>query len=620
MNEKFCPRCFKKFADESVLCPECKIRLVAALDRDLVGEVLDDRYEVLGRLGKGGMGVVYRARQKIIDRPVALKVLRRELAQDEAAVKRFLVEAKAVSSLASPHIVTLYDFGITHEGLLYFTMEMMEGEALTALIKREAPLGAERAAKILLQACSALAEAHGKGILHRDLKPDNIFILKDDHGGELVKMLDFGIAKIMDDGTSESITRTGMVCGTPMYLSPEQAMGRSLDARSDIYSLGIILYEMLSGSPPFVDQTPVAVLMKQVSEQPKSVHVIRPDVEIPVALDELLMAVLAKNPEHRPQSVEELKQRLAAALDASQSAPGATVRVPGLETSSTGFRMPVAGGQRPGKGANGAGEGKGGAGQVGMTAASTASKMKTLESTVTEEVLDTRQQAALVGPVWKRKGLWAAVIGLCVLSAGAAVMFGSGSGGEKGGSGKQGTVQETKQEPAKAAQEPAGATAGAQGAGTPPTGAGDTAGATAGTQGAGAPPTGAGDTAGATAGAQGAETPPTGAGETAGATAGTQGAETPPTGAGETAAATAGAQGAGTPPTGAGETAAATAGAQGAGTPPTEKAKQGSGAKTPTKDGKKGSSKDSKSGKTRTDGEKKDPEKKKKEEIDFEPI
>jgi hypothetical protein len=339
MNERFCPRCFEKFGDEIDECTECNIQLVAALDRDLTGTVLDNRYEVIDRIGKGGMGVVYRAKQRIIDRIVALKVLRRELVQDEASVKRFLVEAKAVSSLRNAHIVTLYDFGITQAGLLYFTMELLDGQPLTHVIRDEAPLSPSRVASIISQASTALGEAHQKGILHRDLKPDNIFLVTDSEGNEFAKVLDFGIAKILDDGASESITQTGMVCGTPLYLSPEQAMGRPLDARSDLYSLGVIMYEMLSGEPPFVDATPIGILLKQVNEAPRSIRITNPDVSIPVALDSFLMRVLAKAADERPQDIAQFKKQLAEAVEKGEESPGETVPLGSLETRTNGVRM-----------------------------------------------------------------------------------------------------------------------------------------------------------------------------------------------------------------------------------------------------------------------------------------
>jgi tRNA A-37 threonylcarbamoyl transferase component Bud32 len=338
-DEKFCPRCFEKFGEELDKCPDCEIRLVAAPDKDLTGKILDDRYEVISILGKGGMGVVYRAKQKIIDRPVALKVLRRELIQDESSVKRFLVEAKASSALRSPHTITLFDFGITQEGLLYFTMELLDGTVLTKAILEEAPFSPERAGRIILQACESLKEAHAAGILHRDLKPDNIFLIPGPDGKEHVKVLDFGIAKILDDGASESITKTGMVCGTPMYLSPEQAVGKILDARSDAYSLGIILYEMLAGEPPFVDATPVGVLMKQVNEAPAPISLRKPGVEIPAALERFLMRILAKDPDDRPEDITAMAMQLKAVLEGKDDVK---VPMPGMMATQSGVQIPTA--------------------------------------------------------------------------------------------------------------------------------------------------------------------------------------------------------------------------------------------------------------------------------------
>ena len=338
-DDKFCPSCFEKYGEELDQCPACKIRLVAALDKDLTGKVLDDRYEVISVLGKGGMGVVYRAKQKIIDRPVALKVLRRELIQDQSSVKRFLVEAKASSTLRSPHTITLFDFGITQEGLLYFTMELLDGMVPTKAIQQESPFSPERAGRNILQACESLKEAHAAGILHRDLKPDNIFLIPGPDGKEHVKVLDFGIAKILDDGTSESITKTGMVCGTPMYLSPEQAVGRTLDARSDAYSLGIILYEMLSGEPPFVDTTPVGVLMKQISEAPIPISRRKPEVKIPATVERFLMRILAKDPNDRPADITAMAAELTAALEGKDEEK---VRMPGLMATHAGVQIPTA--------------------------------------------------------------------------------------------------------------------------------------------------------------------------------------------------------------------------------------------------------------------------------------
>jgi serine/threonine protein kinase len=349
MADRFCPKCVKKIPGELENCPECGVRLIASMDGDLSGSVLDERYDVIESLGKGGMGVVYKARQRIIDRWVALKVLRRELVQDESSVKRFLVEAKAVASLRSPHTITLYDFGISREGLLYFTMELLEGRALTKIIRTEAPLDPERAVGLVLQVCDSLKEAHGKGILHRDLKPDNIYVLPGEGGKEHVKVLDFGIAKMLNEGKEGSITATGMICGTPMYLSPEQATGLSLDGRSDMYSLGIILYEMLAGSPPFEDATPMGILLKQVNQEPAPVSVRNPNVQVPLAIDRFIMRVLSKRPEDRPDTIDAFARQLRSALDSTRT-DFRQVRISSVGETAEGVVVPLPDKPKPGRG------------------------------------------------------------------------------------------------------------------------------------------------------------------------------------------------------------------------------------------------------------------------------
>ena len=248
---KYCPKCFKKYPLHVERCTDDGSYLVAPMDKDLVGEVLDDRYTVLERIGKGGMGVVYKAEQHLIKRIVALKVLRRDIAQDESAVKRFLNEARAIAGLDSHHTISLYDFGVTRDGLLYYTMELLKGRPLSRIIQDEAPLDHVRAAGLLLQACRSLEEAHEHNILHRDLKPENLFVSMK-KGKERLKVLDFGIAKLVGDASMDTVTQAGMIVGTPQYLSPEQAKGRPVAQTSDLYSLGIVLYEMLTGMPPFL--------------------------------------------------------------------------------------------------------------------------------------------------------------------------------------------------------------------------------------------------------------------------------------------------------------------------------------------------------------------------------
>jgi len=333
--DRYCPRCFKEFSEELDTCPDDGTRLVANVEESLVGRTLDDRYEVLSKLGQGGMGVVYIAEQAMIGRKVALKVLRMEMVRDKSSVQRFLVEAKAIASLRSAHTITLHDFGVTKEGLLYYTMELLEGTPLSDLVKKQGPMPYRRAADIILQTLDSLEEAHDAGIMHRDLKPDNLFVSQH-RGQDHVSVLDFGIAKLVGDSSMDTITKTGMICGTPAYLSPEQAMGHKVTTASDIYSLGIVFYELLAGSPPFQKTTAMEVLMSHVNETPQLVNVKNPEVRIPAAIDRLIQKALAKKAEDRIGTAVQFRRELEAALSAAQE--GDKVSLAPMATGEAGTR------------------------------------------------------------------------------------------------------------------------------------------------------------------------------------------------------------------------------------------------------------------------------------------
>ncbi|WP_437803925.1 serine/threonine-protein kinase [Sorangium sp. So ce693] len=333
-------------------CPHDGLALVsrevlAETDGDpLLGITIADRFVIVGKLGAGSMGTVYRARQEAMGRDVAIKILRSDRAFDAQAKARFTREARAMSLLRSPHTVTVFDFGevvddatdaafgrgrsaeqsspmegtTSSSGSLYLAMELLEGESLGQRLKRLRRLRMGDAARFARHALLSLAEAHDKGIIHRDLKPDNLFLARPPAGEheEICKVLDFGIAKVMT-GTERPVdaleTQAGTVFGTPRYMSPEQAQGRPLDARSDLYSLGVLLYQMLVGRPPFIDDDAVVVMARHIKSSPVPASEAAPDARIPPSLSQLLQRALAKRPEDRPRSAQEFIAELDRAMD-----------------------------------------------------------------------------------------------------------------------------------------------------------------------------------------------------------------------------------------------------------------------------------------------------------------
>jgi len=269
----------------------------SASPESYLGRVIAGRYALDRLLGKGGMGLVFEARHVAVGRRVAVKILRPEYARSDEAVARFHREAKAAASVGSPHIVEVIDFGFSEEGGAYLAMELLEGEDLAALVRRKGALEPARAVAIVRQVAEALGAAHARGIVHRDLKSGNVFVSR----GDRVKVLDFGVSKVLDAGDGAPLdTAQGAVIGTAHYMAPEQASdGRNVDARADLYSLGCILFEVLTGELPFVGATPVEVLYKQVHESPRRPSAVRPGV--PRALDALALKLLAKDRDARPR-------------------------------------------------------------------------------------------------------------------------------------------------------------------------------------------------------------------------------------------------------------------------------------------------------------------------------
>jgi serine/threonine-protein kinase len=273
-------------------------------------------YQAVSLLGEGGMGEVYLAEHPGIGRQVAIKVLRSELGHDASVLARFVNEARAANSIRHPNIIEILDSGVTDNGISYLVMELLQGESLTARIRRLGRLPSQEAVVLANQTASALGAAHAKGIVHRDLKPDNLFVVPEptNPGSEHIKVLDFGIAKLQSNVNSQHVkTRTGSLMGTPIYMSPEQCLGtKDIDWRSDIYSLGAILYEMLTGQPPFVSEGFGALLNMHMNQAPVPPRKLEPSVS--PGLDEAVLKMLAKKPEDRFQSMAEVQACLAASV------------------------------------------------------------------------------------------------------------------------------------------------------------------------------------------------------------------------------------------------------------------------------------------------------------------
>ena len=286
----------------------------AAVSDPHLGKLLHGRYRIEERIGRGGMGVVYRAIQVNIDRPVAIKLLTAEAAEKDDVVRRFENEAKIISSLRHPNTLKLIDYGRTDDGQLFVVTEFLDGQPLDALLAA-GPISERRTVQVLEQVCASLAEAHEQGVVHRDLKPGNLF-LENVGSKEVVKVLDFGIARL---STGTSHTQTGMVFGTPAYMSPEQCRGERVDARSDLYSLGIVAYECLTGRPPFMSETPVSLLLKHIHDPVPPLEELEPPVGVHPTLSALVMRLLAKDADARCSSAAEVEavcRRLDRALPA----------------------------------------------------------------------------------------------------------------------------------------------------------------------------------------------------------------------------------------------------------------------------------------------------------------
>ncbi len=309
---KRCPQCGNEYSDTTTLCSVDGAALEQATD-SLVGQVLAEKYRIDERLNEGGMGTVYRGTHVLMDKTVAVKVLRPSLAADQKIVARFSREARAASRISHPNALSVTDFGEAEGGIVFLVMEFLSGETLKEVIRREGPLPLPRIVEILRQVGGALDAAHSQGVVHRDLKSENIMLLAA-NGADYAKVLDFGIAKITErEGKYDpALTAPDLVIGTPQYMSPEQcSQSTEIDARSDIYSLGVILFEMLVGHVPFTGESPTTIMLKHIQEPVPSVLEERRD--IPPVVGRIVSRALAKRPEERYQTVSEFIEDLSIA-------------------------------------------------------------------------------------------------------------------------------------------------------------------------------------------------------------------------------------------------------------------------------------------------------------------
>jgi serine/threonine-protein kinase len=313
-----CATCGTSYGSTVRICIRDGTPLVAGrADDPHLGTLLDSKYRIDAFISAGGMGSVYRAQHVMLGKTVAVKLIKSELVTSDEVVSRFQREARAASNLHHPNIVSVYDLGQTADGTLYIAMEFIDGPSLKDAISRNGPMAPAEAAAILRQVASALSTAHRKQIVHRDLKSHNLMLASGDDGRTVVKLVDFGIAKTFDESTQ--LTAAGFMMGTPHYMSPEQAAGKPVDHRADLYSLGVILYEMLTGEVPFGDAALTSVLVRLATEVPPAPSTRRPDLRVPPALDAVAMRCLEKDPDKRFQSADEFAAALELALTDVQS-------------------------------------------------------------------------------------------------------------------------------------------------------------------------------------------------------------------------------------------------------------------------------------------------------------
>jgi serine/threonine-protein kinase len=327
---KVCTTCGQEWPDEIMFCQRdgTALRSAGGTD-DLIGSVVADRYHIMEKLGEGGMGTVYLGEHVKMGRKSAIKVMSKSMANDADAIARFNREAANASRINHPNVCAIYDFGETADGLIYLAMEFIPGESLTQLLDREGALPPGRAARIITQVADALAAAHELGLVHRDLKPDNVMVTTGRDGDDVVKVVDFGIAKAMGSDESQQVTRTGLVVGTPEYMSPEQLSGDQLDGRSDLYSLALVLYRTLTDKLPFQADTAQEVMIKRLTDEPLPLNEAVPGAHFPPKLQEVIDWGLQRMPGERCDNAATFGTMVAEALSSIPDAAAPIVDTDG---------------------------------------------------------------------------------------------------------------------------------------------------------------------------------------------------------------------------------------------------------------------------------------------------
>jgi serine/threonine protein kinase len=311
-------------------------------DDPLIGVVVSDRYRIVRKVGEGGMGAVYQAEHALIEKRIALKILFQDLTRRPDLVARFLQEAKSASRIGQENVIDISDFGQTTDGLVYIAMEFLDGQDLGRLLKTERSIAWPRARPILMQIAKALRAAHEHGIIHRDMKPENVFLVHREGRPDFVKVLDFGIAKVVsaDDAEGPRLTQTGMIFGTPEYMSPEQAQGHPPDHRVDVYAVGCIMYHLLTGSVPFTADSFMGILTKHLIEPPTPPRQRRPDLNIPADVEAVCLRALEKDRDKRWPDMDTFYRALGAAgglpfEPSNVFVPSASLKYPALAAPTT---------------------------------------------------------------------------------------------------------------------------------------------------------------------------------------------------------------------------------------------------------------------------------------------